>query len=117
MSEALMPLFEVKPTQGYSLEEQIYRSMAIMMQQPTQHAVVKVPMRHSERIRTPDIVEGIANDERVAQLAVKLVGRSYFSLPAAEARQMFLDRQGKIKQAARDFFMRRRPGGPGSFRE
>jgi hypothetical protein len=117
LSEALVPLFEVKPTQGYSLEEQIYRSMAIMMHQPTQHAVVKIPMQHSQRIRTPDVVDGIANDERVAQLATKLVERSSFSLPASEAERMLLERQEKLRQAARDFMMERRPRRGASFRE
>jgi len=64
-SEALMPQLEEKPTSVYSLEEQVYKAMAVMVNQPTQHAIIKLPKQPTQTVKTPTIEEGYARDERV----------------------------------------------------
>jgi hypothetical protein len=40
--EAPAPVLKWLPTQVYTLEEQIYRAMAAMVNQPKQHAIIKL---------------------------------------------------------------------------
>lgn len=60
-----MPELEERPTSVYSLEEQVYRAMAVMVNQPTQHAIIKLPKQPTETVKTPTIEEGYARPERV----------------------------------------------------
>lgn len=98
--EALMPVLETRPTQGYSLEEQVYRSMATMVNQGTQSAIVKLPMQRARRIRTPDVPESIARDERVIALKERLFRQADFVSPSdAVARELEARRLDLIKAA------------------
>ena len=62
-----MPELEEMSTQVYSLEEQVYKAMALMVNQPTQNAVIKMPDKKTKFVRTPTIEPGFARDERVAR--------------------------------------------------
>ena len=65
VAEALTPVLEERPTQTFSLEEQIYKAMALMVNQPTQQAIIKLPKQHTRMVKTPTIEPGYARDERV----------------------------------------------------
>lgn len=56
-SEALMPELEERPTQVYSLEEQIYKAMALMVNQPMRHAIIKLPKRETQMAAAPFVQE------------------------------------------------------------
>lgn len=54
-SETLQPVLRWLPTQWYSMPEQIYRAMDKLVNNPVQHAVVKLYGKHSERIKIPTV--------------------------------------------------------------
>lgn len=51
------------PTSGYSLEEQIYKAMAVMVNQPMRHAIIKLPKKDTEMVTTPFVEEIHIDDE------------------------------------------------------
>ena len=59
-SEALMPELEEMPTQVYNLEEQVYKAMSLMVNQPMQHAIIKLPKKRTWMVKTPTIEPGYA---------------------------------------------------------
>ena len=69
-SEALSPVIRKQTLPGaiYSLEEQVYRSMALMVNQGTRSAIVKIPMERSRQIVIPEIEKAIAREERIHAL-------------------------------------------------
>lgn len=52
-TEGLEPILEVLPSQTYSLDEQIHRAIARIMNQPQRHAFVKMPSLRSAQITVP----------------------------------------------------------------
>lgn len=64
-SQAFESILEWLPTIPKSLEEHIWDAMDTMVNQPQQHAIIKMPNRKSQRIKVPTIKEGFANDQRV----------------------------------------------------
>ncbi len=114
VSEALVPQIEWGPTQGYSLEEQIYRSMALMVNQETQQAIAKLPVQRTRQVRTPDIAPGIARDERIVQLRQRLFKTTPFASPVEEVRRTLEARRGDLLRSVRSASTPRKPS---SFRE
>lgn len=80
-SEALIPELEDRPTQVYSLEEQIYKAMVLMVNQPTQHAIIKLPQNHTQIVKTTTIKEGYANKERVRKFKEECYKLTDFAKP------------------------------------
>lgn len=64
-SEGLEPIFRDLPIESYTLEEQIWRRVALMREQSTRYAIIKMPNQKSQFVKTPLIEEGFANDVRV----------------------------------------------------
>ena len=64
-AEALIPILKDLPTKAYSLEEQIYKATARLVNQATQHAIIKLPNKPARMIKAPTIKPGYTTDERV----------------------------------------------------
>lgn len=95
VAESFEPVIEWLP-EPYSLEEQIYRTMGLMVNQPRQRAIVKLPDRPPRRVKTPTIREAVANDRRVEQLKLKAFQKTPFALPRQEALEQIEARQRKL---------------------
>lgn len=115
-SEALYPVIRKQTLPGalYSLEEQVYRSMALMVNQPTRSAIVKMPLERSRQIMTPEVEDAIARDERVQALRERAYRQIPFAARAEEVRETLTARRQSILQEARDYA---HPRAPRSFRE
>ena len=112
--EALTPIIETLPSQPYSLEEQIYKSMALMINQPTQRAIVKLPGERSRRIRTPDVEDGYANDQRVERFKHEIFSTTPFASPLDQAQQELALRRQELERQAKAY---REGDPPETFRE
>lgn len=115
-SEAFEPTIRRQTIPGalYSLEEQIYRSMAIMVNQQTREAIVKLPLERSRRIMTPEVEEAIARDDRVRLLRERAYRETPFAARTEEVREKLMARRRNILEEAREHA---RPHAPRSFRE
>jgi type IV secretory system conjugative DNA transfer VirD4/TraG family protein/uncharacterized protein DUF87 len=115
-SETLQPTIRRQTVPGalYSLEEQVYRSMAVMVNQPTRKAIVKIPLERSRQIMTPEVEEAIARDERVRLLRERAYQETSFAAPAEEVREKLTARRQRLLEEAREYA---RPHAPRSFRE
>jgi hypothetical protein len=115
-SESLRPVIRKQTLPGalYSLEEQVYRSMALMVNQPTRSAIVKIPSERSRQISTPEVQDGIARDERVQALRTRAYEENSFAAPSKEVREALgARRQGLLREVREHFH----PRAPESFRE
>lgn len=97
-SEALMPELEEMPTQVYSLEEQIYKAMAVMVNQPTQNAIIKMPDKKTKLVITPTIEPGFAREKRVKQFKEDCYKLTDFVKTEKEAQKHLEKRMLKLKQ-------------------
>ena len=98
--EALVPVLEYLPGGVYSLQEQINRAMATMVNQPTQRAVVKVYGEETVEVTTPDIPGSIAVDDRVVRFKKRAFETADCVLPAPEAAERIAKRHGRLRQEA-----------------
>ncbi len=102
-SEGLEPIMEHLSIKEYSLEEQKERAIALLAQQPVQHAIMKLPSKKSQFVKIPDAEIPWALDERVKKSKEK----KYLSTQYIKARhlieQEIIDRQKSLKQEARKF--------------
>ena len=99
--EALVPEIEWLPGSLYSLEEQVHRAMATMVNQPTRSAVVKLFGEPTSEVTTPKIAKGIARNERVVAFKQEAFEQADFVLPADEAAAQIAARRQRLKDAAR----------------
>jgi hypothetical protein len=113
-SESLVPVLQYLPGVAYSLEEQIYRSMALMVNQPTQRAIVKLPGAVSRRVTTPYVAEAVARDERVAAFKLRAFGKTPFAQLREPAEGEINKRQLELRKKARAYTS---PDDPKSFFE
>lgn len=100
-AETYLPELEERPSQVFSLEEQIYRAMAVMVNQPARHAIIKLPKKHTQNIVTPYIEEGYANSERVARFKKKCYQLSEYANPIAQVEKQIAERQRKLLEKAK----------------
>lgn len=102
VSEQLVPTFEKLPTQAYSLEEQIYRAMVVMVNQPRREAILKFPSQPSIRIRVPD-VEGYKPDNQWSNSFKKRVLEATdFTQPTEVVEYAINRRTLELRQKAQD---------------
>lgn len=115
-SETLQPVIRQQTLPGalYSLEEQVYRSMALMVNQPTRGAIVKLPLARSRQVTTPEVEDAIARDERLDALRERAYQATPFAARADEVREALASRRLGLLREAREFA---RPAAPRSFRE
>ena len=63
--EAYLPILKELPTQYFSLEEQRYRTKALLVRQPKQHAFIQYLNDHSEAILVPTVDDIKIDDKKV----------------------------------------------------
>ena len=66
-NEGLESIFEILPSQVYSLQEQIHKAIARVVNQPQRHAFVKMPSLRSVQITVPFVNDALVDDYRVAR--------------------------------------------------
>jgi hypothetical protein len=94
VGEALIPILKTLPTATRSLEEQIWRAMATMVNQPTRHAIVKLPGLFTKRIRVPEVKEfSTSSDETVPTYKGECYKLSPFTKTLPDARKEIEDRR------------------------
>lgn len=113
-SESLVPVLQYLPSTAYSLEEQIYRSMALMVNQPTQRAIIKLPGAVSRRVTTPYVAEAVARDERVAAFKARAFEKTPFAQLREPAEGEINKRQLELRKRAKAYTS---PDDPDSFFE
>lgn len=64
-SEAREAVVEWLP-EFYSREDQVYKAMALLVNQPTRQAIIKFPGLPPCKVKTPFVEDAVANDNRVA---------------------------------------------------
>jgi hypothetical protein len=100
-SETMTPVLTILPTQVFSLQEQVYKATALVVNQPERTAIVKIPGRPSVQVRTPFVSEAVARDERVERFKEKAFARSSFALPRDEAQRLLDTRRRTLLQEAK----------------
>lgn len=103
-SEALIPELEDRPSQVYSLEEQINKAMAIMVNQPTRHAIVKLPKKKTEKIIVAEVkkADGIS-EERINDFKDKCFRITEYANPKLEIENELQERLTTLKKKAIEY--------------
>jgi len=100
-SEGLEPIFKDLPVESYSLEEQVWRRVALMVNQQTQHAIIKLPDKKSVFVKTPTIKLGFADKERVKNFKEQSYLSTYFIKAVADAEREIEDRKQRLLDQAK----------------
>lgn len=94
--ESLKPILEDRPTATYSLQDQIWKAMDTLVNQPTRFAVVKLPGLFTKRIGVPLVRElPTSQDSTIWYYIDKCNERSDFNKPMAGAKRE-IDERWKI---------------------
>ena len=101
-TEGLEPVLEERPTQVFNLEEQIYKAMALMVNQPQRHAIIKLPKKRTKFVKTPLVKDGWARDERVKRFKEVCYRASDFVNPRAQIEGQLKQRRLLLEQKAQD---------------
>lgn len=84
---------ELSHVQFRTLEEQLFRSMAVLFDQQQRHGVARlVGMSAPVSIRTPDVGRVPGSEERVKRYLAECYGKLPFALPAAVAKKQIAER-------------------------
>lgn len=100
VSEAFESVYEDRPTQVYSLEEQIYRNMAIMVNQPMRFASVKLPKQKPETTITPYVDDIRSKPEWIQKYKKEIFQLAEFIRPRLEVEEEVKQRWIDIKETA-----------------
>ena len=101
-SETLAPVLEERPTETFSLEEQIYRAMALMVNQPERHAIIKLPKTQTNFVKTPFVKDGHANERRIARFKENSYKLTEFAQPIARVEAQIEERQQLLLEQAKE---------------
>lgn len=113
--ETREPVLEERPTKEYSLEEQIHKAMALMVNQPQRHAIIKLAKEKARFTETPFVKEGYARAERVRNFKEQCFGLTDFVQPRALIEDQLTRRAEQLENEARLALLP--PDDPKSFRE
>jgi hypothetical protein len=102
VGETFIPVLQERPSSTYSLEEQISRAMWVMMNQPTQYAIIKIAGQKSQMVKTPDVISGFANQERVTRFKIATYQKTDFAHPKEVSEKIIKERMDRIAQEAED---------------
>lgn len=102
-SETLMPVLEDRPGQLFSMEEQVYKAMAIMVNQPMRSAIVKLPKKRTNMVLAPFIEDGYANDKRVERFKQLSYNLADFATLKKEIEAGLEARRIKLEQKAIEY--------------
>lgn len=95
----LVPLIgkELSHVQFRSLEEQLFRAMAVLFDQKERHGVARlVGMRAPVSIQTPTVVKPPTTPERLKRFLDLCYNKLPFALPSAEAKKQVIEREETI---------------------
>jgi len=119
--EAFVPKLEERATQAYSLQEQIHKAMAVLVNQPTQHAIIKLPKKITRRFKVAKVEPGVANLNRVKDFKQKCYQKSDFAVDSSKAREIIKQRLMRLTRQAKERAMEKEKASvkqePESFRE
>ncbi len=102
-SETYKPVLEERPGQLYSLQEQIYKAMATMVNQPSRHAIVKLPKKRTKNITTRTIKPGAVRDSRVSRFKDQAYNLASFAGKKIEVEEHINKRLKELKQKAIEY--------------
>lgn len=102
-SEGLEPIFEDLAVSAHTLEEQIWRTMAVMVNQPTQHAIIKMPGMSPQFVKVPNIESAYARDPHIKQFREATYKKIYFARPVEETRKAIELRANLLESEALKF--------------
>jgi hypothetical protein len=94
---------ELSSVQFRDLSEQLYRAMDTMVNQPTQHAILKVLTATTRAIRVPDVPDLFVRSSRLRAYEIARYTSVPFCQPAAEADRIIAERTKQLKHQARQF--------------
>ena len=103
MSEGLEPIFEDLPVESYSLEEQIWRRMVLMMTQNKQHAIIKKPYKKSQFMKIATVEDGFANTDRLKRFKEKAYLSAYYTKAKEEVEHDLALREEQLKMEVKKF--------------
>lgn len=102
----LLPVMgkELSHVQFRSLDEQLFRSMALLFDQKERHSVARiVGMSAPVSLATPTVHAVPTSTTRSAQYVARCFERLPFALPGAIARQRILDRGGQLSTLLKEW--------------
>jgi len=102
-SEGLEPIFEDLPVESYSLEEQIWRRMVLMMTQNQQHAIIKKPYKRSQFMKIATVEDGFANSGRIKRFKEQSYLSAYYAKAKEEVEQVLAVREEQLKLETKKF--------------
>jgi hypothetical protein len=107
-SEALLPILEDIPSATYSLEDQIFKAMRVLVSQPTRDAVVKLPGMLTKKIRVPLVKDPIrSSDEAAMRYKQKCYQGSEYNQLAKAARREIEQRQRLLLEHIQDYKLKK----------
>lgn len=116
-TEGLEPMLEVLPSQVYSLEEQIHKAIARVMNQPQRHAFVKMPSLRSVQITVPFVKDMDVADYRITRFKRENGLLQDYAAEIAQIRTEQEERAAQFSRTVRTARTPAEPEEPESFRE
>lgn len=103
-SQALKTILEDRPTATYSLQDQIWKAMDTLVNQPTQHAIVKLPGLLTKRVMVPTVEElATSSDETVPFYIQECNEDSEFNKEISKAKEEIEQRHNALKIAIEQY--------------
>jgi len=103
-SEALEPILETMPTKTYSLQDQIWKAMRTLVNQPSRYAILKLPDHFTKRIIVPFVHEfPTSSDETIWHYKERCNQLCSFNKPVAEAQKEIEDRRRWLLGGIREY--------------
>jgi len=102
-SEGIEPIFQDLSVESYSLEEQIWRRMVLMMTQNKQHAIIKKPYKKSQFVKIATVEEGFANEKRIKRFKDQAYLSAYYVKAKAEVEATLSVREDQLRLETKQF--------------
>jgi hypothetical protein len=116
-TQGLEPILEVLPSQVYSLDEQIHKAIARVMNQPQRHAFVKMPSLRSAQITVPFVKDVSVEDNRCARFKRENGLLPAYAAKVEQIRAEQEERRALFSRAVRKARTPEAPSDPESWRE
>jgi hypothetical protein len=100
---------ETSSVQFRNVEEQLYRAMSTMVNQPTQQALLKVPGAKTREIITPTLKDLFVRSTRRRAYEIDRYTTVPFCLPTTTAQTIIDERTAQILQARSQFAVQAQP--------
>ena len=113
ISETLEAQLKNLPTQVRSLDEQIWDAMNLMVNQPTQYAIIKLPKQQTNFVKTPTIEKAFPLPEDVFEFKENSYKAIEFARQKNQVEKLIKERMDKLENAALEVESILQQGGPG----